>query len=75
MQEVGEEVFLFKKGDRVAAFHEMLTEHGSFAVSFVLCRLLPFGHCRSRNHDGTLLSFMAVRIRVLLRLWLELAAP
>lgn len=29
--EVGENVTEFKKGDRVAAFHEMLTDHGSFA--------------------------------------------
>lgn len=28
---VGEDVFEFKKGDRVAAFHEMRTDHGSFA--------------------------------------------
>jgi len=28
---VGEDVYEFKPGDRVAAFHEMGTAHGSFA--------------------------------------------
>lgn len=31
IEEVGENVTEFKKGDRVAAFHEMMTPHGSFA--------------------------------------------
>jgi len=31
VEEVGENVLEFKKGDRVAAFHEMVKEHGSFA--------------------------------------------
>ncbi|RFU36293.1 hypothetical protein B7463_g38, partial [Scytalidium lignicola] len=31
VEEVGDEVTEFKKGDRVAAFHEMRTPHGSFA--------------------------------------------
>ncbi|KUJ20667.1 GroES-like protein [Mollisia scopiformis] len=31
VEEVGENVVEFKKGDRVAAFHEMMTPHGSFA--------------------------------------------
>lgn len=31
VEEVGENVVEFKKGDRVAAFHEMRTPHGSFA--------------------------------------------
>lgn len=31
VEEVGENVVEFKKGDRVAAFHEMVKEHGSFA--------------------------------------------
>ncbi|KAK9450765.1 chaperonin 10-like protein [Limtongia smithiae] len=31
VEAVGEKVFEFKKGDRVAAFHEMGTPHGSFA--------------------------------------------
>lgn len=31
VEEVGDEVTEFKKGDRVAAFHEMRAPHGSFA--------------------------------------------
>ena len=31
IEAVGENVTEFKKGDRVAAFHEMMTPHGSFA--------------------------------------------
>ncbi|KAH6678682.1 chaperonin 10-like protein [Halenospora varia] len=31
VEEVGENVTEFKKGDRVAAFHEMMSDHGSFA--------------------------------------------
>lgn len=31
VEAVGENVVEFKKGDRVAAFHEMMTAHGSFA--------------------------------------------
>lgn len=31
MEAVGENVVGFKKGDRVAAFHEMMTPHGAFA--------------------------------------------
>ncbi|KAF4635800.1 hypothetical protein G7Y89_g2275 [Cudoniella acicularis] len=31
VEEVGENVIEFKKGDRVAAFHEMMSNHGSFA--------------------------------------------
>jgi NADPH2:quinone reductase len=31
VEAVGDNVFEFKKGDRVAAFHEMTTDHGSFA--------------------------------------------
>ncbi|PQE12605.1 hypothetical protein CJF30_00002499 [Rutstroemia sp. NJR-2017a BBW] len=31
VEEVGDDVYEFKKGDRVAAFHEMRTPHGSFA--------------------------------------------
>ncbi|KAH8808588.1 chaperonin 10-like protein [Xylogone sp. PMI_703] len=31
VEDVGEEVTEFKKGDRVAAFHQMRTPHGSFA--------------------------------------------
>ena len=31
VEEVGENVVEFKKGDRVAAFHEMVKPHGSFA--------------------------------------------
>ncbi len=31
VEAVGEGVFEFKKGDRVAAFHEMRKDHGSFA--------------------------------------------
>jgi hypothetical protein len=31
IEAVGDRVFEFKKGDRVAAFHEMTTPHGSFA--------------------------------------------
>jgi NADPH2:quinone reductase len=31
VEDVGENVTEFKKGDRVAAFHEMMTDHGSFA--------------------------------------------
>jgi NADPH:quinone reductase len=31
VEAVGENVTEFKKGDRVAAFHEMMTPHGSFA--------------------------------------------
>jgi len=31
VEEVGENVIEFKKGDRVAAFHEMMAPHGSFA--------------------------------------------
>lgn len=31
VEEVGENVVEFKKGDRVAAFHEMMSPHGSFA--------------------------------------------
>ncbi|KAF8867351.1 GroES-like protein [Acephala macrosclerotiorum] len=31
VEEVGENVVEFKKGDRVAAFHEMMSDHGSFA--------------------------------------------
>jgi hypothetical protein len=31
VESVGENVLEFKKGDRVAAFHEMVKDHGSFA--------------------------------------------
>ena len=31
VEAVGDNVVEFKKGDRVAAFHEMMTDHGSFA--------------------------------------------
>jgi NADPH2:quinone reductase len=31
VEKVGDNVMEFKKGDRVAAFHEMMTPHGSFA--------------------------------------------
>lgn len=31
VESVGEGVYEFKKGDRVAAFHEMMKPHGSFA--------------------------------------------
>jgi NADPH:quinone reductase-like Zn-dependent oxidoreductase len=31
VESVGEDVYEFKKGDRVAAFHQMVTPHGSFA--------------------------------------------
>jgi NADPH:quinone reductase len=31
VEKVGENVIEFKPGDRVAAFHEMMTPHGSFA--------------------------------------------
>ncbi|KAM3066883.1 HIR complex subunit [Clarireedia jacksonii] len=31
VEKVGDDVYEFKKGDRVAAFHEMRTPHGSFA--------------------------------------------
>lgn len=31
VHEVGEGVSEFKKGDRVAAFHEMMSPHGSYA--------------------------------------------
>ncbi|KAH8665990.1 chaperonin 10-like protein [Tricladium varicosporioides] len=31
IEEVGENITEFKKGDRVAAFHEMMSDHGSFA--------------------------------------------
>lgn len=31
VEEVGANVFEFKPGDRVAAFHEMMTPHGSYA--------------------------------------------
>lgn len=31
VEKVGENVTEFKLGDRVAAFHEMMTPHGSFA--------------------------------------------
>jgi NADPH:quinone reductase len=31
VEQVGENVTEFKPGDRVAAFHEMMTPHGSFA--------------------------------------------
>jgi NADPH2:quinone reductase len=31
VEAVGDNVFEFKKGDRVASFHEMMSPHGSFA--------------------------------------------
>lgn len=31
VEQVGDNVTEFKPGDRVAAFHEMMTPHGSFA--------------------------------------------
>lgn len=31
VEKVGKGVYEFKKGDRVAAFHQMVTPHGSFA--------------------------------------------
>lgn len=31
VEAVGDDVYEFKKGDRVAAFHEMMAPHGSFA--------------------------------------------
>ena len=31
VDQVGENVYEFKPGDRVGAFHEMMTSHGSYA--------------------------------------------
>jgi NADPH2:quinone reductase len=57
VEEVGENVTEFKKGDRVAAFHEMRTAHGSFAeygiawshTTFHLPKKISFEEVRSHE--------------------------
>ena len=48
VEEIGENVIEFKKGERVAAFHEMMTENGSFAEYAI-----AWAHTTFRIPDST----------------------
>ena len=56
VEAAGENVVEFKKGDRVAAFHEMMAPDGSFAeVRYVTDCHFPFRHLRKEIYFMTLL--------------------
>ena len=53
VHEVGENVVEFKKGDRVAAFHEMLTPGGSYAEYAVAWKHTTFFLPKKISFEGT----------------------
>ena len=52
IHEVGENVVEFKKGDRVAAFHEMLTPGGSYAEYAVAWKHTTFFLPKGTSFEG-----------------------
>ncbi|KAJ8105852.1 hypothetical protein ONZ43_g7257 [Nemania bipapillata] len=52
VHEVGENVFEFKPGDRVAAFHEMLTPGGSYAEYAVAWQHTTFHIPKQTTFEG-----------------------
>ena len=52
IHEVGEDVFEFKPGDRVAAFHTMKTPHGSYAEYAVSEAYTTFHIPRKTSFEG-----------------------
>jgi NADPH2:quinone reductase len=52
VEEVGEGVKGFKKGDRVAAFHEMMADHGSFAQYGIAWEWCTFHIPDSTSFEG-----------------------
>jgi NADPH2:quinone reductase len=52
IHEVGDNVVEFKKGDRVAAFHEMLTRGGSFAEYAVAWKHTTFFLPKGTSFEG-----------------------
>ena len=53
VHEVGEGVSEFKKGDRVAAFHEMMSPHGSYAEYALSWASTTFALPPSTSFEGT----------------------
>lgn len=61
VEAAGENVVEFKKGDRVAAFHEMMAPDGSFAeVRYVTDCHFPFRHLRKEIYFMTLLTLWSL---------------
>lgn len=52
VHEVGSNVTEFKPGDRVAAFHEMLTPHGSYAEYAIAWQHTTFHIPKSTSFEG-----------------------
>jgi NADPH:quinone reductase-like Zn-dependent oxidoreductase len=52
VEKVGANVFEFKPGDRVAAFHEMQTPHGSYAEYAVAWQHTTFHIPKSISFEG-----------------------
>ena len=52
IHEVGENVVEFKKGDRVAAFHEMLTRGGSYAEYALAWKHTTFFLPKNTSFEG-----------------------
>jgi NADPH:quinone reductase-like Zn-dependent oxidoreductase len=61
VHEVGEGVTEFKKGDRVAAFHEILQPHGSFAEYGLSWDYTTFFLPASTSFQGTWLHQISAR--------------
>jgi NADPH:quinone reductase-like Zn-dependent oxidoreductase len=52
VEKVGAKVFEFKPGDRVAAFHEMRTPHGSYAEYAIAWQHTTFHIPKSTSFEG-----------------------
>lgn len=56
VHEIGENVFEFKPGDRVAAFHEMVTPGGSYAEYALAWQYTTFHIPKQTTFEGELLT-------------------
>lgn len=74
MHEVGENVVEFKKGDRVAAFHEMLQPGGSYAEYAVAWKHTTFFLPKNISFEGKLPAILNYYHDILLTLRAEGAA-
>ena len=53
VEKVGSRVYEFKPGDRVAAFHEMMTPHGSYAEYAIAWAHTTFHIPQETTFEGT----------------------
>ncbi|KAK4124517.1 GroES-like protein [Parathielavia appendiculata] len=70
VEKVGANVFEFKPGDRVAAFHEMRTPHGSYAEYAVAWQHTTFHIPKSISFEAIPLAAMTAAVGLYLRLGL-----